>query len=248
MEDIYPSRVVKIHDIIEDLEKKEVFEREKIKFNFLSNFFKTKDDKQPKHKEYFFKLVEAAYKDKLIDKSQLINLSMQIIRRLFINKDKNEHWAVLRVFITLLFLLRLNLIKERRREDMMKNEFYREFFEEYKEFFDSSIKRAIFLLGVLTKKLLNYQLYIRKAIPFEKQLKGLKMQKKDFKELLPKLQAKLSQYKISYKDLEKAISHYFLEAGNKWQEDEAELNFVFVLGMNLANEELFKEEKEGGGE
>jgi len=54
---------------------------------------------------------------------------------------------------------------------------------------------------------------------------------------LPKIQNKLEEYKKNYyRPLESLISVYFLEAGKNWKIATDELNFYFVLGMNLEEE------------
>ncbi len=63
------------------------------------------------------------------------------------------------------------------------------------------------------------------------------MKERDFKGLLPRIQNKLEEYgKNYYPSLETLISEYFLQAGNNWRLSTDELNFYFVLGMNLVDE------------
>jgi len=250
MGDILPSRIVNIFKLKQELEKFPIFQDNEIQFDFLSNFFKMPGDRQSKHQGCFFMLVEAAFKGKPIDKKHLLNLSMQILRPLFVEEEKSNKIhqlsvnGIFRVFITLLFYQKLELFKKERREIMI-TEPYVEFFNTYEEFFNIPIKRATFLLGVLTKKLLNYQWKEKNSSPFRKQLKGLRMAANDFKALLPKVQGKLMEYDADwYPELEKAISYYFMQAGANWNIGGDELNFCFVLGMNFVSEEPFKPKKE----
>lgn len=114
------------------------------------------------------------------------------------------------------------------------------FFSQYEDFFITPIHKSIFLLGALTKKLLNIQYQERNSTPFRKNLKGLRMNEKDFKGLLPKVINKLEEYnKNYYKSLESLISEYFIEAGINYKINTEELNFYFVLGMSL-DEVIFK--------
>jgi CRISPR-associated protein Csh1 len=123
-----------------------------------------------------------------------------------------------------------------------------DFFQKFSEAFYSSAHKAIFLLGVLAQKLLDIQYRDRGATPFRKNVKSLMMREYDFKALLPKIQNKLEEYKKNYyRSLESLISAYFLEAGKDWKMPTDELNFYFVLGMNLKEEvdaalNLIKEE------
>ena len=243
MEDVLPSKITHIFKLKRELEQLPVFQNNKIQFDFLNNFFRVPGDKQPKHKDYFFTLVNAAFKGSLINKEHLLNLSMQILRQLFVGEM--EHTATLRAFITLLFYQKLGLLKNEGGEIMI-SESYLEFFKTYEGFFNTPLKRAIFLLGVFAEKLLNYQWTKRGGVkPFRKNLKGLRMAKKDFKGLLPKIQGKFMEYDAyDYPEIREAISHHFLQAGNDWDIGEDELNFCFVLGMNFAGEKPFKTKKE----
>ena len=120
------------------------------------------------------------------------------------------------------------------------------FFDQFSDFFSSNVKKAIFLEGVLAQYLLNIQYQERKATPFRIKLKGLKLDEKQIKKLLPEIQNKLEEYgKNYYRELEAIISDYFVLSGNSWTISNDEISFYFVLGMNLSN--LFKKEKENGG-
>lgn len=117
------------------------------------------------------------------------------------------------------------------------------FFSRFGDFFDSDAKRAIFLEGVLTQKLLNIQYQERNATPFRIKLKGLSLDEKQVKKLLPEIQNKLEEYgKNYYRTLESRISKHFISAGNGWKMSNDEISFYFVLGMNLSY--LFKTKKE----
>ena len=110
------------------------------------------------------------------------------------------------------------------------------FFNKYSNFFNVNVKKAIFLEGVLTQFLLNIQYQERKATPFRIKLKGLKLDEKQIKKLLPEIQNKLEEYgKNYYKELESIISNYFVLSGNDWNISNDEISFYFVLGMNLSN-------------
>lgn len=103
----------------------------------------------------------------------------------------------------------------------------------------SPLKRGLFLLGVLTELLLRVQYQNLGNDPFRKTLKGLKMQEKDFKGLLPKVQNKLSEYESYDKGkqaIAKEVSKYLLATGDDWNMSIDEMNFYFAAGMNLADE------------
>ncbi len=157
-------------------------------------------------------------------------------------------------FMLINFLNKLNLFRLKNKEDVMDSQFYESFelkskdeleaktelfFDNFKEFFGSDVQRSIFLMGVLTQFLLNIQKQpdIRGATPFRSKLKGLKMDARDVSTLLPEIIDKLEQYgKNFYVPLENVISKYLISAGNfkEWNLSVDEMNFVFVLGMNLS--------------
>ncbi|MCX7641911.1 MAG: TM1802 family CRISPR-associated protein, partial [Elusimicrobiales bacterium] len=168
---------------------------------------------------------------------------MKKIRKKFIENELNLD--VLSSFSIYLFLSELNLIKNPNKgnhggEIMMDK--LDEFLKQNK--ITNPEHKAVFSLGILCEKLLNIQYSIRGSKPFIKNLKGLKMKEHDFKALFPKIQNKLYEYNANYfKELEETISNYFIEAGSNWKTNFEELNFYFVLGMNLANK-IMKENKE----
>ena len=126
------------------------------------------------------------------------------------------------------------------------------FFDKFSDFFGSDIKKAIFLEGILAQKLLNIQRLPEVSNaqagkePFRSRLKGLKLDEKQIRKLLPQIKNKLEEYgKNYYRDLESTISYYFVSSGNAWNVTNDEISFYFTLGMNLSD--LFKKEKNDGG-
>jgi len=118
---------------------------------------------------------------------------------------------------------------------------FEEFFVE-NSIFDDDMKKAVFLLGVLAKKLLNIQYQERNATPFRSRLNGLKIDEKVAKRLLPEIINKLEEYgKNYYSKLETAIGEYMLNADfSKYSIDE--ISYYFTLGMVLEKYFKFKEE------
>jgi CRISPR-associated protein Csh1 len=129
------------------------------------------------------------------------------------------------------------------------------FFSEFVDFFDNDAKKAVFLEGVLVQKLLNIQRLPEVSNaqpgkePFRPRLKGLKLDEKQVKKLLPEIQNKLEEYgKNYYRTLESIISKYFISAGNRWKISNDEISFYFVLGMNLSYIFKIKKESSDGDE
>ncbi len=108
--------------------------------------------------------------------------------------------------------------------------------------------KSIFLTGVLSQFLLNAQHNERSTTPFRSKLKGLKLDSADIQALLPKLCAKFEEYTQQYKKnyrykvQTETTAKYFLES--KWDISVDEINFIFVLGMNLSKYFKIQSEKQ----
>ena len=121
----------------------------------------------------------------------------------------------------------------------MERNIFEEIFTKYGKALNTPAKRGIFLLGALTQMLLNKQYLDRNSKPFMKKLKGLKMDERDIKALLPDVQNKLEEYDSFDKGkriIAQEASKYILEAGENWKLTVDEINFFFSCGMNLFEE------------
>ncbi len=218
------------------------------------------------HRKYFLDIVNKIFADKPIDYYFLMSFIIQKIRGEFINGYSTKI-STLKGFMLLNYLNKLKILgnsKEVKKMDEDKAKIcnssggmsnkVNSFFNEFADFFSSEAKKAVFLEGVLVQKLLNIQrlpevsnAQIGKE-PFRPRLKGLKLDEKQVKKLLPEIQNKLEEYgKNYYRETESIISGYLVSAGNKWDMTNDEISYYFVLGMNLAD--LFKSEnKEEGKE
>ena len=235
-----------------------------LEFNFSipRAFFPRISDNRT-YDRYFLDIVNKIFTNKPVDYNFLMNFIMQKIRDEFIN-DYPTKISTLKGFMLLNYLNELEIIKLKERREMDSKEaeesweiFERaesgerkeisqkisSFFSRFGDFFDSDAKKVVFLEGVLTQFLLNIQYQERGATPFKVKLKGLNLDEKQIKKLLPEIQNKLEEYgKNYYRTLESIISKYFVSAGDGWKMSNGEISFYFVLGMNLSY--LFKTKKE----
>jgi len=155
-------------------------------------------------------------------------------RREMNNKETEENWEVFE-----------GAVSGERKEIIQK---IVSFFIRFGDFFNSDAKKAIFLEGVLTQKLLNIQYQERNTTPFRIKLKGLNLDERQVKKLLPEIQNKLEEYeKNYYRTLESIISKYFVSAGDGWEISSDKISFYFVLGMNLSYIFKAKKENSNGG-
>jgi CRISPR-associated protein Csh1 len=247
VEDILPSRLNTIFEVKKEVEKYEIFQNipvNKSKGKYENVNFRFDEFRQfaPSQKD-FLEIVYKTFRGVGIKSTILFSWFMRKISQEFIH-DRPLKLLVLKAFISFLFFKRLGIISQTNYLTKKGGGFMNElkekaesFFNNFPDTFSTPAHKAIFLLGVLTQKLLNIQFQERGATPFRKHLKSLKMSEKDFKALLPKIQNKLEEYgKNYYHSLESLISEYFLEAGNNWKISTDELNFYFVLGMNLTDQ------------
>lgn len=118
------------------------------------------------------------------------------------------------------------------------------FFKNYINAFDTPVKKATFLAGVLTRFLLDVQYANRQSSPFRSKLYGLKLDEQRVKKLFPEIIEKLREYRIAYPWLEGLVSKYLVETEeNGWNLSKDGISYYFTLGINLGG--IFKEK---GGE
>ena len=239
IEDVFPSRIKKIFAAKEYVDK--IFDED---FNFgrIRSFFSKSSvgKRENDLNKYFLEIVDSVFKGRRLDFAFLLKFYMTAIHKEFIN----DGYFIPRVkdaLMDTMFFENLGLISFEE-VDNMEESIFSSVFARFGKSFGSSAKRGIFLMGALTQLLLNKQWSERNAKPFMKHLKGLKMDEKDVKALLPKVQNKLEEYD-SFDKGKKLIaseaSKYILEAGENWKENykmsNDEINFYFACGMNLVD-------------
>ncbi len=230
------------------------------RFNFgiLRDFF-PREDARGNHDKHFLQITRKIFSGLPVRYNFLLTHIMGAIRHNFVN-DESMWYRSLSGFMLLIYLRWLGILTPTKGANDMSLEFYKEFkiqnndsfdekvqwfFKNFEDFFTDSALKGIFLTGVLTQFLLAIQKMERNSTPFRSQLKGLKMNQKDITGLLPKIIEKLEQYDANYyRQLEQLIAKYYVLAGHtdSWNLTIDEMNYIFVLGMNLS--EYFKIEKE----
>lgn len=272
IEGILPSRLKALFDAKEKVDERfKIYndsilsgaQRQKnhLEFNFgvLRRFFPS-ESKNRTFDKIFLEMVDKIFVGDRISYYLLMDFMMNKVRDAFIN-GYPTNLTTMNGFLLLHYIEELNLFKTEKAEMKNMNELGNDvlsieeldrlpleqrierFFEANKAFFNSDSKKATFLEGVLTQKLLNIQWMDKKATPFRTKLHGLKMNEALIKRLLPEIQNKLEEYqKNYYRDLESIIANHFVLAGLNWKEVDDELSFYFVLGMDM--HKLFKHAKE----
>jgi len=272
IEDILPSRLKRLFEVKEIVDQEEIFKNcivpifndqgkkvgeQPLEFNFgILRIFFPRISKNRTFNKYFLDITNKIFTNKLVEYDFLLNFIVKKIRDDF-TKDYSTKIDTLKGFMLLNYLKEFKILKFKEEVKMETEKLFMQekqerkekielFFDKFSNFFNSNVKKAIFLEGVISQYLLNIQYQERKATPFRVKLKGLKLDEKQIKKLLPEIQNKLEEYgKNYYRDLETVISNYFVLSGNDWNLTNDEISFYFTLGMNLSN--LFKKEKENGG-
>ncbi len=235
IEDVFPSRLKSIFLAKGYVDR--LFD-ENFTFRTIRNFFSKSDPNKGSYDldKYFLEVVDSIFKNKSIDRSFIMDFLMRRIRDRFI-KDESLTVCIKEAFMVVIFLERLNLLDMEVKD--METRLFDDLFKKYEPTFEAPAKKGLFLLGALTELLLRKQFKERGSKPFMKELKSLKMDKKDFIGLLPKIQNKLEEYDAFDKGkriLAEEASHYLLLAGDSWGMGVDEMNFYFACGMNLVQE------------
>lgn len=240
IEDVFPSRIRKIFEVKDYVDK--VFDNKAdtpFTFGTIRTFFSKSDERKKDSdlNKYFLEIIDSIFKGRKLDFTFLVNFYMMVIRKEFIN-DGYFNFRIKDALMNTIFFEKLGLITFEEVENMEES-IFGSIFTRYGKSFSTPAKRGVFLLGALTQLLLNKQWSYRNAKPFIKKLKGLKMDEKDIKALLPDVQAKLEEYDSFDKGkrlIASEIAKYILSAGDRWGISNNEINFYFACGMNLADD------------
>jgi CRISPR-associated protein Csh1 len=240
IEDIFPSRIKEIFDAKDRVDA--LFQEDDgAGFNFgkVRTFFaKSSEGKKNNDLDkYFLEIIDATFLGKKIDFTFLTKFYLAVIRKEFI-EDRYFKARVNDALMGVMFFKELGLLTFQEAKSMNES-IFSNVLTKYGGMLNSPAKQGVFLLGALTQLLLNKQYAERGAAPFRKHLKGLKMDGRDFRALLPKVRNKLEEYGSFDKgkaQIAEEVSRAFLKAGENWKIAADELNFYFVCGMNLAEE------------
>lgn len=192
----------------------------------------------------YLDMVVSIISNKKIDYDFLISRIINNIR--FDWRNSNEilydysfKVSILKSLMLLLLVNKLNLIKG---EKIMECE--NEEFSVY-SILNSPSKKATFLLGVLTRKLMNIQYRELHSTPFYNTLWGLSLDQKKIRKLYPRVINKLREYDAGYmKDLEEQISINLAMSENDWHLNRDETSYYFALGFTLYNFDKIEEKED----
>ncbi len=258
VQEILPSRFKKIYENMSEINRvlhtNEKSKNIKFNFSFLNTLFPKKT-----YNRYFLETIDIILSDKRIEyKFIMKHICNHIIEKFNEEEGKFFYVETIKSYGFLMYLRLLGvLFKERGPVKLMdkfewnikdynsKENLFESFFNENMDFFTTPDKRAVFLIGFLSQKLLNLQYAKEGRKPFTNRLKGLKLSRKDIRRLLPEIQNKFIEYEGDYyRDILALASKYLIESGENWTISELDIPFYFSLGMNIEKHIILKNERE----
>ncbi|WP_292459927.1 TIGR02556 family CRISPR-associated protein [Methanothermococcus sp.] len=197
--------------------------------------------------EVFLKLMNNIFSNKKIDYHYLINQFISKIRREF-KTSESISLSAYKSLMIIYFLINTNLLSNNlksRGEIITEKSIYDygeidKFFEDYKDFFNSEDKKAVFLTGVLVDKLLRLQYQKRQSKPFLAKLHGLKLDKSKIESIFKEATQKLMEYGQEdninyYSRLKEETARRFITSGDNWNLSNNEISYIFSLGLAMSS-------------
>lgn len=267
IEDVYPSTFKKLYTTWEEIQNMDFFNEYYYlaNFKYLNILFNSKT-----YNRYFLDILDKIIGQGKIEYDFLILFINTKLKEAFVKEEKNETFvkgednyfiATLRAYTFIYYLYKIEKFKDKGMEGVeemerkswniedfnSKKEAFEDFFNSNKTFFNTDSKKAVFMAGYLSKKLINIQAQQESGRkPFIAQLKGLNLNKKDICRLLPKIQNKFMEYKKEYYNEELSYaSEYLIESDGLNDLSNLDIPLYFSLGMNMVKKfNLNKKEEE----
>lgn len=207
-----------------------------------NNWYKKflRDFINPFSRKMYIDCVVDIISNKKLDYNFLLSKIMNSIRSDW-RKEENKYEVYISVLKSLMLFILLNNLKIMKGGNFMNsgNEFSIDLI------LNSPDKKSTFLLGVLTRKLMNIQYKELKSTPFYNKLWGLSLDQKKIHKLYPMVINKLREYGAGYMiNLEEEISLNLAKAENNWKLNRDETSYYFVLGFTLPNYDKSKNGEE----
>lgn len=270
IEDVYPSTLKRLYDSWDEIKMMNFFKDYSYlaNFSYLNMLFSAKENNK-----YFLEMVDKLLGQGKIEYNFLISFINKKLKEAFIREEKGEFikgddnyfTSTIRAYTFIYYLYKINKFKDKGKEGVermeretwdkrdfdSKRKAFNDFFNSNKAFFNTDSKKAVFMLGYMSKKLLNLQSFLENGRkPFISNLNGLNLNKKDLQRLMPKIQGKFIEYKKEFYNEELLItSEYLLDSNNLSDLSNLEIPLYFSIGMNMVKKfNLNKEEEQIGYE
>lgn len=259
IEDVYPSTFSNLYNKLEEMKSMNFFNHIDylVNFNYLNILFNSKENNK-----YFLEMVDKILGKGKIEYNFLISFINEELKGAFrreenskkgnLEKDKDNYYiATLRAYVFIYYLYSLGKFRNKGRSEVesmdraewkiedfeSKKDAFEDFFNFNKAFFDTDSKKYLFLVGYLSKKVINIQIVTEDGRkPFMSNLNGLSITKRDASRLLHKIQGKLQEYKKEYYNEELQIaSEYLIKSSCLKDLSNLDVPLYFSMGMNMQN-------------
>ena len=245
MEDVLPSRISKIFQVKQVLERRGLYNECEVRFNFsiLRDIMALGRDVKD-YKE-FINITGRVLKGQPVDRAILLTRILEyledrrneyglnaVMRSASAKPKQKQMDNVLRSMMLLeFFKIEGDEKKMSETQDITRADIVNDIINTHPSFFDTHSQRVAFVIGLLTGRLLAIQGHLRGASPFEKKLHNLRM--KRLQRLYVQVQAKLKAYGYSnvYSDVERMLSEEMMSATDE-KVDNDEISLSFVIGLN----------------
>ena len=239
IQDVYPSRIKELFKAKSYVEKSLGLKKE-FTFKTLGQFFYKWDNESRNGslKEYFFELLDRIFRGIQYSRPLLIKFLLNGIRQTYKDKLKGEK---VKVSSKSLNALASFMFVKATTEGVMPNieSSDAKALVESLPLLSLPEAKGLFLLGVLTQRLLDKQAGSREGNePFLKKLSDFRLNERGFKRLVPELREKMQAYEVFGKferELFDLASEYFARSNEPWRLSLEEMNFVFAVGMGMKN-------------
>ncbi len=272
VKDVFPSRFRELYDAKERVRKGfEEVSKQKFNFRYYRDFL-SKTEKEMRNNDLdtlFLQLTQAIFLREKVSLDVLLPHYLREIRKAF-HAEQYFHNTVLKAVIGVRYLQEIGcMTADSGQTEMDENELMMEggekmsdnskenncdeklslFLSQYNAGFDTPLKQALILTGVLVQKVLNIQAYnLNGSTPFRSRLKGFKMRQRDVNGLMSDAIEKMNEFETYSADSRKIYQEIVKRIGKSpavWPLTADELNFYVSAGMPLMEEcyEMIKEEK-----
>lgn len=265
IEDVYPSTFKKLYETWKDIKNMEFFcdITYLANFSYLNILFNIKENNR-----YFLEIVDNIIGKGKIEYKFLITFINAKLKESFkkeergemVNGEDNYYTATFRAYTFLYYLYKIGKFKNKGKEGVKdmdreiwdikdfdsKRAAFEDYFEKNTAFFDSNSKKAVFMIGYLSKKLINLQAEKEGGRkPFMSKLNGLTLNKKDVLRIFPQIQGKLMEYGKEYYDEELLYTSEFLIDSDHLKDlSNLDIPLYFSLGMNMVKKFNLKKASE----
>jgi len=207
------------------------------RFELIKEFFPINNKKYGDFTISFWETVKHILHQQPLSSIYMMQRIMSMLQKRYALED-NFADCVIRSMMLIKFLSKLQMLAFPRSapESILPLTQYESFFTKHEEFFAAKANKAVFLIGVLCKLLMDIQTLRNSANPIRNRLSGLKLNLEMIKTLHTEMVLKLREYQNdTFYTLERQIE-MLLAKGTFDELTDNEISYLFTLGMTLTEE------------